>query len=143
VNILVAVDLSLASEKVVEAARDVAEKRGAKVYVVHVAEPDPDFVGYGTASPGVRQGVAREFRREHRGVQLLADQLRAEGLDATGLLLRGVTVDRILEEADRLQATTIVIGTHGHRAVYDVLVGSVSAGVIRKSTVPILVVPTH
>ena len=41
-NVLVAVDLSLASEKVVEAARDVAEKQGAKVYVVHVAEPDPE-----------------------------------------------------------------------------------------------------
>lgn len=142
-NILLAVDLSIASEKVLDAARLIAEDRGAKVYVLHVADPDPDFVGFQTASPAVRQTIARELRREHRAVQLLTDQLSDEGVDATALLLRGATVDTILREADRIKAQMIVIGTHGHRAVYDVLVGSVSAGVIRKSKIPILVVPTH
>ena len=65
-NILVAVDLSPASEKVVEAAGRVAKLTGARVYVLHTAEPEPDFVGYDAGPEVVRTQVANEYRREHR-----------------------------------------------------------------------------
>jgi len=140
-NILVAVDLSPASEKVVEAAGNVAKLTGAKVYILHVAEPDPDFVGYDAGPEVVRTQVAGEMRREHRDVQALAEKLRGDGLDAIALLVQGPTVATTLKEADKLKAELIVVGTHGHGAVYDVLIGSYSAGIIRKSTLPVLVVP--
>jgi D-alanyl-lipoteichoic acid acyltransferase DltB (MBOAT superfamily) len=60
---------------------------------------------------------------------------------STVVLVRGPTVETTLKEADKLEAELIVVGTHGHGAVYDVLVGSYSAGIIRKSTLPVLVVP--
>jgi len=140
-NILVAVDLSPASEKVVEAAGRVAKLTGAKVYILHTAEPEPDFVGYDAGPEVVRTQVANEYRREHREVQALADKLRADGLDASALLIQGPTVETALKEADNLEADLIVVGTHGHSAVYDVLIGSYSAGIIRKSKRPVLVVP--
>ena len=142
-NILVAVDLSPASTKVVEAARGVAELTGASVYILHVAEPEPDFVGYNAGPEVVRTQVAEELRREHRAVQAFADGLRNGGLDATALLVRGPTVETTLKEADNHKAGLIVVGTHGHGAVYDVLVGSYSAGIIRRSKMPVLVVPTR
>jgi len=142
-NILVAVDLSPASEKVVEAAGRVAKLTGAKVYILHAAEPEPDFVGYDAGPEVVRTQVANEYRREHRDVQALADKLRAEGLDARALLIQGPTVETALKEAEHLDAELIVVGTHGHSAVYDVLIGSYSAGIIRKSKRPVLVVPSR
>jgi nucleotide-binding universal stress UspA family protein len=140
-NILVAVDLSAASEKVVKAAGEVARLTGAKVFILHVAEPEPDFVGYDAGPEIVRTQVAEELRREHRGVQALAKQLREKDLDATALLIRGPTVETTLKEADNLEAELIVVGTHGHGAVYDALIGSYSAGIIRRSKLPVLVVP--
>mgnify|MGYP001825895522 CR=1 FL=1 len=140
-NILVAVDLSPASEKVVETAGDVAKLTGASIYVLHVAEPEPDFVGYDAGPEVVRTQVAQELRREHRDVQALARKLRDDGLDATALLIRGPTVETTLKEAENLETDLIVVGTHGHGAVYDVLVGSYSAGIIRRSKLPVLVVP--
>lgn len=142
-NIMVAVDLSPASEKVVEAAGGMARLTGASVYVLHVAEPEPDFVGYDAGPEVVRTQVAQELRREHRGVQALAENLRKDGLDATALLVRGPTVETTLKEADSLGANLIVVGTHGHGAVYDVLIGSYSAGIIRRSKLPVLVVPVQ
>ena len=139
--ILVAVDLSPASKKVVAAAGDVADLTGASIYVLHAAEPDPDFVGYDAGPDAVRTQVAEELRREHREVQALAENLRERGLDATALLVRGPTVKTTLKEADSLDAGLIVVGTHGHGAVYDVLIGSYSAGIIRRSKLPVLVVP--
>lgn len=140
-NILVAIDLSPASTKVIEAARGVADLTGAAVYVLHVAEPDPDFVGYDAGPSVVRKQVTEELHREHRAVQAYAEGLREDGIDATARLIRGPTVSTTLKEADNLDAGMVIIGSHGHGAVYDVLVGSYSAGIIRKSRLPVLVVP--
>lgn len=142
-SILVAVDLSPASEKVVEAAGRIAKLTGASVYILHAAEPEPDFVGYDAGPEVVRTQVAQELRREHRDVQALAEILRKAGIDATALLVRGPTVETTLTEADKLKAELIVVGTHGHGAVYDVLIGSYSAGIIRRSKLPVLVVPVR
>ena len=141
--VLVAVDLSQASEKVVASARQVALQTGAKVYVLHAAEPEPDFVGYDAGPDVVRGQVANEYREEHRGIQKLADSLRESGIDATALLIQGPTVETTLKQSKKLDADLIVVGSHGHSAIYDVLVGSYSAGILRKSDVPVLVVPTR
>ena len=37
----------------------------------------------------------------------------------------------------------IVLGSHGQSALYDLLVGSVSEGVVRASKVPVLLVPAR
>lgn len=142
-TILVAVDLSDASEAVLRRARELAQRDGARVYLLHVADPDPDFVGFDAGPDSVRDQVATELREEHRTVQAHADALRAEGLDATALLVRGATVATILHEADKLGAEVLVVGTHGRGAIARALMGSVSTGLIAKSDVPVLVVPTR
>jgi nucleotide-binding universal stress UspA family protein len=58
-------------------------------------------------------------------------------------MIQGPTVEVTLREADRLGAALIVVGSHGHGAVYDVLVGSYSAAIIRKSKLPVLVIPVR
>src|SRR3546814_11415440 len=73
-NILVAVDLSPVSDRVIAAAERVAQASAAAVYVLHVAEPDPDFVGYGAGPQVVREQVAELHHREHRAVQALAER---------------------------------------------------------------------
>ena len=142
-NVLVAVDLSPASQAVVDVAGRVANATGAEVYVIHCAEPEPDFVGYDAGPEVVRDQIAAEFHREHEQVQALAKGLREEGIKATALLIQGPTVETTLKEAMRLDAELIVVGSHGRGAVYDLLVGSYSAGILRKSQVPVLVVPTR
>ena len=142
-NILVAVDLSDASQSIVAAVGKIALAMSAKVYVLHVAEPDPDFVGYDTGPDAVRNQVAEEFHREHRAVQALSTTLRDQDVDCTALMIQGPTVEVTLREADKLDASLIVVGSHGHGAVYDVLVGSYSAAIIRESSLPVLVIPVR
>jgi nucleotide-binding universal stress UspA family protein len=142
-NIIVAVDLSAASEKVIEAAHGVAELTGVSVYVLHVVESEPDYTTFAAIPEVQRSKVAKDFPQEYAAVQALAEKLQDDGLDATALLLRGPAVETTLKEADRLGVGLIVVGTHGHAAVYDVLIGSYSAGIIRKSKLPILVVPVR
>lgn len=140
-NILVAVDLSPASDIVVEAARGVAELTGVSVYILHVVETEPGFTCPEKDPEATRDWVAKKFPLEQSRVQALVDELMDDGLDAEGVLVCGPPVDVTLKEADKLDAGLIVVGTHGHGAVYNALIGSYSVGIIHKSRLPVLVVP--
>jgi nucleotide-binding universal stress UspA family protein len=140
-RLLVAIDFADATERLLAVATANAKASGASVYLVHVAEPDPAFVGYEAGPDVVRDQVANEFREQHRMLQAHADTMRAAGVDATARLLQGATAKTILAEADRLQVDCIAMGTHGRTAVMDILVGSVSHAVLRNTSVPVLLVP--
>ena len=144
-NVLVAIDFSPATESILHTAREWALRPGreaAHFYLLHVAEPDPAFMGWEAGPDVVRKQMAEEFHREHHELGELAAGLRAEGVkDVTPLLVQGATVRTILDQAERLDASLVVVGSHGRGAAFDLLVGSVSSGVIRRSRVPVLVVP--
>ena len=142
-KILAAVDFSAVTEQVLETLVRIAATFPAEVWLVHVAPPDPAFVGYGAGPKAVRGQVAAEHHARHQQVQQLADRLRADGVEATALLLQGPTVATLIAEANRLPAELIVLGSHGHGAVYELLVGSVSEGVVRAAQVPVLLIPAR
>jgi nucleotide-binding universal stress UspA family protein len=59
------------------------------------------------------------------------------------LQVRGETAKTILVEATRLDADLIVMATHGHGAMFDLLVGSVGQAVLQHTTIPVLLVPAR
>jgi nucleotide-binding universal stress UspA family protein len=142
VSLLVALDFSAVADDQLEIVSRLA-RPNREIYLLHVAEPDPSFVGYEAGPEVVRHEVAVEFKREHEQLHELADRLRAQGHEVTALMVQGPTVQTILQQAEKLEAEVIVVGSHGRGKLFDVVVGSVSAGVIRKATVPVLVVPAR
>ena len=141
-SLLVAVDFSNVSDDQLEIVGRLA-KPNREIYLLHVAEPDPSFVGYEAGPDEVRHEVAVEFKREHEQLHDLADRLRGDGHEVKALMVQGPTVQTILAQAEKLGAEVIVVGSHGRGKLFDLAVGSVSAGVIRKSKVPVLVVPSR
>ena len=142
-KLLVGVDLSESTEKIVKKAEEIAKALSAKVWLLHIAEPDPDFVGYKVGPQSVRDSVSKQFHGEHRQIQEIADRMRKTGLNTTALLVQGATVETILKEASELDVDMIVLGSHGRGAIYKLLLGDVSEGVLHKSECPVLFVPTH
>ncbi len=142
-NILAAVDFSPVTDAVLATLGRIGTLSAVKVHLVHVAPPEPDFVGYAPGPDVVRGQVAAELRTQHQRLQELADRLRAGSIEATALLLQGPTVDALIAECGKRQAGLIVLGSHGHGAVYDLLVGSVAEGVVKRSKVPVLQVPAQ
>ena len=142
-NIIAAIDFSGASQKILDEVERLAKAFSAKVWLIHVADPDPDFVGYDAGPKSVRDQVAAKIHELHKQLQAKAQDLRLRGVDSTALLIQGQTVEKILLEARKLGADMIIVGSHGHGAMYQFLVGSVSEGILRESRCPIFVVPTH
>lgn len=140
-KILVAVDLSGATKRVIQVTERIARGMSGAAWVLHVAEAEPDLVGFDAGPEVVRDQVAKEFQEEHKAVQEYSDSLREAGIEATALLIRGPIVETILQQAKRIEADLLIVGSHGFGALYDLLVGSESRGVLQHSEIPVLVVP--
>ena len=140
-KLLVAVDFSDPTDLILRVARRLAKSLGASVWVVHAAEPEPDFVGYDAGPEVVRGQVAKELREEHRRLQQYTDQLREAGVDAKAILVRGPTVQALLAMAEKQGADHIVVGSHGRGMVAEMILGSISQGLIRAGRWPVTVVP--
>jgi len=141
--ILVPVDFSPVSAEAVELAAQLGQAFAVPVWLLHVAQPDPDFVGYDVGPPNVREQVAHEMRDTHGHLQDYSAKLRERGIEATALQVQGATVDTILREAARLGADLILLGSHGHGALRRALLGSVSEGVLHGARCPVVIVPSH
>ncbi len=143
-NILVAVDLSGASQKILHYVETLALDLSAKVWLLYAEKPDLGFVGFGPGRPQSElDHVAEDFKEKREELQDEADKLQNSGIDAESLLVQGAAAEVILDEASKLNIDLIVIGSHGHGAVYHLVVGSVSEGVLHRSSCPVLVIPTH
>ena len=142
-KILVCVDLSDSTEIIVSKIEELAKSLSAQVWLLHNAIPEPGHVEFKVDPLAARESLAKKFHNEHRRIQELSDRLRNAGVDATALLVHGSTVETILQEAADVDADMIVVGSHGKGAMYQLLLGSISEGVLHKSSLPVLVIPTH
>ncbi len=140
-NITVFIDFEEKADELINYAANFAEHFGAKVWIIHVAAPDPDFVGFEAGPISVRDIRAEELRMEHQIIQDWTHNLRNRGLDAEGLLIQGPTVETILDEIDKLDADLAMIGHHDHGFLYKAFFGDTAAKVVRKSKKPVLVIP--
>ena len=138
-NILVPIDLSNVTGRVVEHATTIANAFGAHLWLLHVAQPHPDFTGMVLADQ--MQWKRIEVQPHHQPFVDIALGLDQKGHAVTPLLLQGPVVESIHETAHSVAADMIVVGSHGHGALYDLLVGSVSEAVIRHAKIPVSVVP--
>ena len=106
-RILLALDFSSLTSALVAQVQGLAgDSAGSghtvEVFVLHVAAPDPDFVGYEAGPQSVRDQRANELREEHRELEALAERLTG-GSIAPMLthLLDGKRLSR--RELDRLR----------------------------------------
>lgn len=148
-NLLVAIDFSDITEKVLTQARILAGALSAKVCLLHVAEPNPDHMAYdydpsaiyAIDSAEIRTSIAQKFHHDHQSLQQYAENMRTAGIDCKALMVQGSTVDMLLKEVDKLSSDMIIMGTHGKSVISQVLLGSISEDLIRKSSIPILLIP--
>src|SRR5690606_38863164 len=136
-NILVAIDFNDAVGDLLGYAEGIADKFGAKVWVLHVAEPDPDFVGYEPGPQYIRDFKAEEFREVHRNLQMYCDTFLSDEIEKEALLIQGSTVEAVLEEAKKLKSDLLIVGTHKYSFLHNLLQESVSLELLKKASIPL------
>lgn len=139
--VLAAVDFSDVTDAVIEQASKYARADHVPVVLVHVAPPDIAF-SLGDDAPEVPHATVEELINERRKLlDTLAERVKAHGLSSEHVLLQGGAVEGIIDTAAQHDAELIVVGSHGHGRLYDLIVGSVAHGVIRHAKRSVLIVP--
>jgi nucleotide-binding universal stress UspA family protein len=110
-----------------------------KVFLLHVLPFDAALVGDDVEPLDM---PCEKQPQKHR-LEQLAQRVRAAGHQVETQLLMGSTVETILDQVERCNIDLVVMGSHDHGALYDLIVGSTSEGVLRKATCPVLIVPSH
>lgn len=141
-KILVAVDLSAATVQVCNAARDLARDLHARLVIAHVVPPAPLVMKYYAFSAVQKADLARgaKKRAAHR-LAALGKWFRKSCPQTRVVQHSGPVVPTLLRTLRRVEPDYLVVGSHGHTVVFDMLVGSVAHGLIRSAPCPLVLVP--
>lgn len=143
-NIIVAVDFSNATSGVLEMAIRLAKSFGADLQLFHVIEPEPSYTAYGFTPdefPAMNAFQEEAKRRATLKLEELLTQARIQVPYATSQLAEGSPLHALLEHVKQSGADFVVVGSHGHGMLASLLLGSVAEGMVRKASVPTLIVP--
>jgi universal stress protein A len=135
-RVLLATDLSPASDGATIQALSLCEDLGADLVAVSVIDPRALRLPGGHAGSRVDQvRAARE-----REAQDLVDRGRQRGIRVAFLIWEGDPGEAIVEAAESEQVDMVVVGSHGRGSVGRLFLGSVSEHVVRNAACPVLVV---
>ncbi|WP_026935108.1 universal stress protein [Christiangramia echinicola] len=140
-NIMVAVDFNDSIGELMVYADSLAQKFTSKVWVLHVADPEPDFVGYEPGPQYIRDIKAEEYREEHRNLQEVCKNFISEDIITEALLIQGSTVETVMKEAQKLNIDLLIVGTHKHSFLHNLLQESISLELFKKAEIPMLTIP--
>ena len=135
-TVMLATDLSPASNAATDTALELAATFGARLLAVSVIDPGSLRMPGGRFSARVDQVRAE---RERYAQELVA-RGRANGVAVDFLVWEGDPGESIVEAAQSEGADMIVVGSHGRGTVGRFLIGSVSDFVVRQAACPVLVV---
>ena len=137
-KILVPVDFSDVTSDLIEVARRFANTFGSHVVLLNVLPPPHPII----PEAAQKEPHLKEIIKDYNLLNALDISLQEAGITATIEQPEGHPVEVILEECKHHKADMIIMGSHGHGALYNLLVGSVTEGVLKSAKCPVLVVPS-
>jgi nucleotide-binding universal stress UspA family protein len=158
-RILVPIDFSDVTPAVIDLAQQLAKALDAEIHLVHVkqltAVATQGTLGYGLAGMpelAPMSGVpvpsfepmpetVPEDEGQKSNLAKWQEEIAQDGIKVSLHEPTGAVAEEILNQADQLNADLIMMGTHGHGTMYNLLIGSATKGVLKHSTRPVLLVP--
>jgi nucleotide-binding universal stress UspA family protein len=140
-TVLAPIDFSPVSLRVIEQATQIARAIGARLVLLNVVPPPPSLAsGLDQADLAARVHLQAETEAAAK-LSALQKQLRDDGVTAHVVHHVGQPGPGILEQAERLDADYVVMGSHGHGAFYDLIVGSTTTRVLKQARCAVVIVP--
>lgn len=148
-RILVSIDFSDASDKVIRKVAEFANSPSCEIYLMHVVEPSISYEVTGVLPDEVPYPMLNN--EERKTVSNVAMATLEEYGDKLRKLVPGTIrevvndefeiSDAIMTWAADNEMDLIVVGKHGRGFLANVLIGSVAISVVKHSKIPVLVVP--
>jgi len=142
-TVLAPIDFSDSSRRVIDEAIDLARAIGGRLVLLHIVSPSSAFPSE-FDSTGARAAYLAQAEKHARDeLAALQRRLRDEGVTAHVVPLTAQPGPGILEQAERLEADYVVMGSHGHGAFYELIVGGTASRVLKLAKCPVVIVPSN
>lgn len=149
-KILIAIDYNPTAQQVAEAGYSLAKSMNAEVTLLHVVADSTYYssldyspiMGFDSFSNlGVLQ-TNTVVELQNAAQDYLEKTKKYLGAESANSIVKdGDTGDAIIETAKELNADIIVMGSHSRRGLEKMLMGSVAEKVLRRSAIPLFIIP--
>ena len=139
-TILAPVDFSRITDAVVDQAVKLAQAIDARVVFLAVIQP-PVVMSEYAAMIDIAELTTTGEKHAARQLEAIAQKVKSRSVATEVVRIVGSPVAHIVEQAAKYAADYIVMGSHGHTAFYDLLVGSTTHGVLTRAKCPVVIVP--
>jgi len=150
-KVLIALDYDPTAQKVAEVGYDLAKSMGAEVTLLHVIS-DPVFYSSSDYSPimgfsGYLNNDPLQLNTmevlKSASLNFLAKSRNHLGDSAINVdAEEGDVAEIILKTAKKIHADLIVMGSHSHKWLENIVMGSVTGEVLKDTTIPLYIIPT-
>ncbi|AOL15509.1 hypothetical protein BFU36_00765 [Sulfolobus sp. A20] len=134
-KILVAYDGSSSAEKALDFAIDLAKSVNASVVILHVV--NTCIESWGVVS---NDTIERMKKKAYECINNAVEKVKKNGISVEGQVIEGEPSSTIVDFAEKVNASLIVVGSRGLSRLKRTLIGSVSLAVLEHSKIPVLVV---
>lgn len=139
-SIMVPLDGSSFGEHALPLARSIARRTGARMQLTYVYVPGQPLV-MDAIPPYDRGFEAQDRARDRAYLERLAERMDPHGsIDVTVTMLDGPIAEALLAHAVAEKVDLVVMATHGRGALSRFWLGSVADRLVRRATVPVLLV---
>jgi nucleotide-binding universal stress UspA family protein len=140
-KILVPTDFSDNAMKAASYAAEIAKKTGAIVFLLHVIEPVTDSIRQPyPLHERLQEEIANNRLRELNAVQKSITQ-KYPDIKTETELAKGTVITSVVDFSESNYVDLIVMGTKGATGLKEIFMGSVAAGTIGRTKIPVLAVP--
>ena len=143
-KILFPIDLEENASKILPYVLSVSEKYMSTIFLLHVVQDTPSW--YYPCSMNILQTEALDSTI--RALDLLCMDITCEGQSGRSpnfqrRIVHGDPATQILATIKLEDVDLVIMGTHGRKGLNRAIFGSVAEKVIKRSTVPVLIINTY
>jgi len=142
-KILYPTDFSDASKKALDYIKQLKGTGTKEVVVLHVIdEREIEHIGHRPElNVSIEELEKRKREYAEQEMKAIETELKKAGFKVKTKIAKGIPFRDILkEEVEEKDVSVVVLGSHGKSCITEMLLGSVSEKVVRKSSKPVLVV---
>ena len=150
-KVLIALDYDPTAQKVAEIGFLLAKSMEAEITLLHVISdpvyyssadysPILGYTGYADMGPIELGSIDGLKKASYYFLEKTKQHLGSESIQT--LVKEGDFAESILKTVKDIHADIIVMGSHSHRWLEEILIGSVTEKVLHQSTIPLFIIPT-
>lgn len=140
-KVLIAMDYDESSQNVAEKGYAMAQTMNAETVLLHVISEQPVYYSSHIFVSEFNVSIEKDLKKS---TQEFLDKAKNHLGDKSiiTVLGEGDIADNILKMAKQLDIDVIVMGSHSRRWLENIILGSQAANVLKKTTIPLYIIPT-